>query len=528
MNDAHQFGLFKETILPDLKQNIVCGNSLIGRDIMDGSLFPVVDEAKLKPMNFEEVFPKIMKRGGFDAVVGNPPYIRIQILNETLPESVPYYSSRYKSAGSGNYDVYVIFVERGLQLLGKNAKLGFILPNKFLNAQYGRGLRQTLASGKHLAKLVHFGDQQVFASATTYTSLLFLNRQSTSSFEFERVDNLGAWQSSFHGFVATLASDEAGSNEWNFIAGAGAPLITKLTQMPNKLSDLADRIFQGLITGADGVFLLTNLGGGLYQSESTGENHRIETDLMHPLCKGSVNIRRYEISGITKSILFPYRLIDGKAQLVPQDEFQRSYPLAWKYLAANRKILEARERGKWKHERWYAFGRSQNLSEMEQSKILTPSIAKRASFTIDQGKNLYFVGSGGGGGGGYGITLKSVVKMSPLFVVGVLNSRVLDWLLKSFSSTFQGGYFAYNRQYIEQLPIRTINFSDSAEKAKHDKIVMVVEQMLQSKEKFSSAKTDAEKNRLELQCESLDRQIDEAVYELYGLTAQEIRIVEGK
>jgi predicted nucleic acid-binding Zn-ribbon protein len=82
--------------------------------------------------------------------------------------------------------------------------------------------------------------------------------------------------------------------------------------------------------------------------------------------------------------------------------------------------------------------------------------------------------------------------------------------------------------YIEQLPIRTINFDDPQDKSHHDTIIKLVDQMLYAKEKLSNAKTEAETNRLEMQCQTLDRQIDEAVYEFYGLTAEEIKIVERK
>ncbi len=92
---------------------------------------------------------------------------------------------------------------------------------------------------------------------------------------------------------------------------------------------------------------------------------------------------------------------------------------------------------------------------MEQRKILTPSIAKSASFTLDSRDFYYFVGSGGGGGGGYGITLKPDEQMAYEYFLGLLNSNLLDAFLKSFSTPFSGGYYAYNRQYIEQLPIRS-------------------------------------------------------------------------
>ena len=285
-------------------------------------------------------------------------------------------------------------------------------------------------------------------------------------------------------------------------------------------------MFQGLITGADKVFILTDLGNGRFFSESLQEEVPLETTLMHPLCKGSVNIRRYRIEAPTKSILFPYRVSGGQAELLPKPEMVSRYPMVWEYLSVSRSVLEARERGKWKHDRWYAFGRSQNLAEMEQVKILTPSIARRASFTLDGEGQFYFVGSGGGGGGGYGLTLKREYELSYEYVLGLLNSILLDQYLQSRSSRFSGGFYAYNRQYLEHIPIRTIDFSDPTDKARHDRMVELVESMLKLHEDLQGAKTDHDKKLIQRQIDTTDKQIDQLVYGLYGLTDKEIRIVE--
>ena len=276
------------------------------------------------------------------------------------------------------------------------------------------------------------------------------------------------------------------------------------------------------------MFILSDHGKGKYLSEATQQLHLIESDLMHPLCKGSLNIRRYHVSQLTKSILFPYKYVQGKAELLTAKELRESYPHAWEHLQINRTTLESRERGKWKHNRWYAFGRSQNLSEMEQKKILTPSIAKSASFTLDSTDFYYFVGSGGGGGGGYGVTLRSDERMAYEYVLGLLNSNLLDHFLKSLSSPFSGGYFAYNRQYIEQLPIHIIDFSDPVQKDDHGQMVELVGRMLSLHKQLASAKTPDDKTRLERQIDATDQQIDKLVYDLYELAEAEIRIVKGR
>ena len=107
---------------------------------------------------------------------------------------VEYYKRRYRAASKGNYDIYVVFVEKALSLLNERGRLGFILPHKFFNAQYGEPLRGLIAEGQHLAEVVHFGDQQVFAGATTYTCLLFLEKEARQSFNFVKAHDLAAWR----------------------------------------------------------------------------------------------------------------------------------------------------------------------------------------------------------------------------------------------------------------------------------------------------------------------------------------------
>ncbi len=169
--------LFDDRALPNLDQNIKCGNSLIGPDYFTGRLIPD-DEAlrRVNAFNWKTAFPEATASGGFDCIVGNPPYIRIQMMKEWAPLEVEVYKGLYRSANSGNYDIYVVFVERGLQLLSPRGRLGFILPNKFFNSRYGEPIRSIVADGKYLSHVVHFGAEQVFEGATD-VYLLGVSRQ---------------------------------------------------------------------------------------------------------------------------------------------------------------------------------------------------------------------------------------------------------------------------------------------------------------------------------------------------------------
>jgi TaqI-like C-terminal specificity domain len=184
-------------------------------------------------------------------------------------------------------------------------------------------------------------------------------------------------------------------------------------------------------------------------------------------------------------------------------------------LEENKTALQDRESGKMRHDGWYGYVYPKSIPLFSQPKLLTPSIAAVASYVLDARGEFYFVGSGGGGGGGYGIILGHGHKLRLEYVLALLNSRLLDWIVRQVSTPFRGGYFAYSRQFIDQLPIRPIDFSVGSEQAQHDALMKLVDRILAAKQKNPAADTTA-----------LEREIDQQVYALYGLTPEEIKIVE--
>src|SRR6266581_3505168 len=251
-----QLKMWHERALPDLGRNIKCGNSLIGPDYFSAQLLPDEEAMRrINPFDWNAEFPEILKAGGFDAVIGNPPYVRIQTMKEWAPLEVEAYKGLFESASKGNYDIYVVFVEKGLLLLNKTGRLGFICPHKFFQSQYGEPLRALLAKGKYLAEVVHFGDQQVFEGATTYTCLLFLDKAGADRCRFRKVDDLAVWCSTGQATVGSIPAEAITDGEWNFAIGKGAALFEKLRKMPLKLGNVAS-IFVGLQTSADKIYIL--------------------------------------------------------------------------------------------------------------------------------------------------------------------------------------------------------------------------------------------------------------------------------
>lgn len=517
----------KQHLLPELKYNIMCGNSLIGPEVDEqGALFAEAEKDRINAFNWQTAFPEIMKAGGFDAVVGNPPYIRVQTLQQWAPFEVEFYKQRYKAASSGNYDIYVVFVEKGLSLLKKDGTLGFILPHKFFNAKYGEPLRALIAKGKHLSRIVHFGDQQVFEGATNYTCLLFLRKSGCKKFEYTRVDDLDEWRTTSKAKEGVVAAASVGSLEWNFTVGQGSALLDKLKGMPVKLEDITSRIFQGIKTSADKVYIVdeaerkpTLVKVYSHQKEC---DYWLESGLLHPLVKGG-DSKRYCLTRTKRLILFPYATDgDRAACLVPEKVMKSRYPKTWEYLLENRPYLEGREGGNLRVPDWYAFGRSQALDVMPLPKIFTPDIAARASFSLDPIGDAFFTG---GVAGGYGVLV--LPEHSREYVLGLLNSRLLEWFIRQTAGQMRGGYYSYEARFIRHLPIYAIDNSILREKSQHDRIVALVNRMLElSRKRHSGKLAPLELARVEREVAATDEEIDGVVYELYGITDEERRVIE--
>ena len=557
----------KQHILPELKYNIQCGNSLIGPDIYDqGTLFGDEERDRINAFDWNFVpvgaglvpaqngrpqgaplrrtragdsrtaptpgnglasIGQVMRSGGFDCVIGNPPYIRIQAMKEWAPIEVEFYKQHYKAASSGNYDIYVVFIEKGLSLLNEKGKLGFICPHKFFNAQYGAPLRRLLSERKHLVHVVHFGDQQVFDGATTYTCLLFLEKSGSRHLQLQKVNDLEAWRTTGDATKGQIPAADITGSEWNFKVGAGTELFEKLARMSLRLADVATRIYQGPITSADSVYLFKEFAGGKRKSTTKvlspelNEWVEIESGILKPVVRsGSIN--RYSVQP-TALVLFPYEVKDCSARLLTPAEMRRDYPLAWDYVSRNKRLLENREKGKFKDPEWYRFGRTQNLGMWEQPKLMVPYMVTHLATYLDHTEGFYFINVTTGG---YGITSADPTISLP-YLCGLLNSRLLDFYFRSVTTPFHGGYFAANKQYIEQLPIRPINFSDPADKARHDKMVKLVDRMLElNKQKHAGKLAPSQVERVGREIAATDAEIDDLVYELYMITDEDRKIIE--
>jgi type I restriction-modification system DNA methylase subunit len=508
-------------LLPPLQDNIKCGNSLIASDF---SMIPE-DLVRVHAFDWPEQFRAIMQKGGFDAVIGNPPFIRIQTLQESDPSAVKFFKSHYRAAGKGNCDIYVLFVERSLALISPQGKAGFILPNKFLNAEYGAPLRDMLASGQHLQELVHFGAHQVFDGATTYTCLLFLGKAPAEEFVFRKVDDLKAWETKREALTANQRNEKLGATAWSFSVGAGAGLVERLKSLPLKLGEAAD-IFVGLQTSADDVFIMDLVSETsklmTLRSKALEKEFTVEKELFHPLISGA-DVQGFCALPDRQFVLFPYDVSSDAVELMPFSQIEQTYPRTAAYLALNRTRLSMREKGRMRGRDWYGYIYLKNMRRQSQPKVCVPRLVDRLCAASDL-VGRHFLDNVDVGG----VTWKPGYEHHDLrLLLGLLNSSLLAWFFPNVSAPFRGGWMSANRQFLSQLPFRALDFTNPADRARHDKLVALVDKMLALTPKLRAAKSDSEKATLQNAVSATDRQIDALVYELYGLTPEEIALVEG-
>ncbi len=548
-------------LLPPLDNNIQCGNSLISG--ADWFRYNEVLERNQKRMFEEEArdttfrinrfdwdsrtggFGRLLDsqavkergRTGFDCIIGNPPYIRVQELNKWAPEECAFYKWKYKSAAKGNYDIYVVFAEKCLSLLAPDGLLGFIMPHKFWQAKYGEGLRKVIADGKHLKALVDFGDQQVFKGATTYTAVHVLSRAAgANGVDYAKVTELddGRAQCADLDAGKQAAGSERfkarkpdGAGPWVFSNATVAKWLDAVRADHKTLGEITYKIAQGIVSGCDPAFYVERHGKFSY-SHLTGREHEIERELLHPLLKGSVHIRRWFPDSSTLAVLFPYEQDKKDWLLIPPDRMAAEYPKAVAYLRKCRKKLEQREEGRFAGDKFYQFSRPQNFEVMDRAKILVPAIAQRAEYALDAKGEHFFVGSGGGGGGAHGVVPDVPIDLH--YLCGLLNSKLLDAFLQRVTTPFHSGWFAYSKAYIAQIPIKLPTTAEDKNLA--GRIVESVRAIMDAKSKlrapappFSGVKgrlkpaglSDRETKSLEAEVEAHEKRIDDAVFALYGV-----------
>lgn len=406
-------------------------------------------------LEFPEVFlaadGSLRRDRGFDAVLGNPPYIRIQQMDREL---AAWCRKRFGTVAFGSFDAYIVFIDRAFGLLRSDGRLGFIVPNKFLKLDAGKKLRASLAEGGVVEEIVDFGDAQLFEGATNYTCVLILDASGRDQLAYRRIRRDDAGLPSGRDIDRSVPErfelGALGNAPWILTAPEERRLLDAITAGSVPLVDATRAIFQGLITSADPVYILEDRGmrpeGRLVYSRASERELLLEPDLLHPLASGA-QVARYAFQPLGDLLLFPYRRINNQMGLVSWGELER-LPLTAAYLREHEEALRGRERGKMDRDGWYGYVYPKSLGLHSLPKLGVPRLCERLRASIDPIGTIYLDN----------VDVNGVLPRCDgpdLWVLAcLLNSSLLDYVFRVVSVPFRGNFLSANKQFIAPLPIR--------------------------------------------------------------------------
>ena len=503
---GQQLTLWRERALPNLGDNIKCGNSLIGSDYFESQLLADdVEMRRVNPFDWQAEFPEIMAAGGFDCVIGNPPWL---MAGYYMTDELDYLRKEFKSA-KGKFDLYYLFIEQGCHLVSDRGWFGMIVPNKLFHTRAASNLRSILSKPRWIRGIVDFGHERIFSGATNYSCILFLQKKSGPSPKYTKAKAGLTVVQEFEVPWSVFSSDI-----WHFQDEGTRKLFEKMEAVGASLERITARFGTGVQSGADRILAV---------DRDTAKNQSMETALLRTVLRGR-DVRRYLVSDDSKLLIFPYKGERDEFVILTEADL-RECESVFTWLTSNRrKLTERIWFGKGPGElsgKWYGMMYLDSCSSFTASHILTPSLSNRSNFALGTG-DLFVTGTAGV----TSVIPDDNIEESILYLLGILNSSLLSFYAVGHSPVFSGGYYKFSAPYLKKLPIRRINFDDSADIARHDKMVALVERMLALHKRLAAATIPADKTLYQRQIEAADRQIDALVYELYGLTEEEIAVVE--
>lgn len=523
--------------LNDLSGNIKCGNSLIDDPAVAGA----------KAFDWKKEFPQVFTKGGFDVVLGNPPYVR----QELIKPFASYLESEYK-VFSGKADLFTYFYELAHRVLRPDGLLSFISSGKFFQASYGRPLVHYLSENVQFLDVVDFDDLEVFEGISAYPLIFTARKRArTRSYHFNYCFAPGQGGHSLPELMMSIPFlpiniEDFIANDYAFHSKSESELIEKVTKGSSFLKDWGLLPLVGVKTGYNDGFITTTLPPKATKPYIFGKD-----------------IKRYLRPRPEAQIIFPYKRSEGQYTLVAEQELGEALPA----LQANRSRLESRAiicdgivSGS---KVWYEYQQINRKLDFDNEYIVYPNVSLGCNFALSSGCVIDMTGF--------------IIPSNDLYLLAVLNSSLIQYLMKKMAITRRGGYQEFKVQYLEKVPIKDLNAAEKGpfvtlvrEAIRHaselDQVVSAVGHLLRSKytlptlsralenwpslefkgflAELKKAKVSlslaeeaewlsyfteqkAKAQALQAQIEKTDAAIDALVYQLYGLTEEEIKVVEG-
>jgi len=496
----------RQRILPDLGNNIQCGNSLIGPDFYDQPGLPDLDDDtrhRINVFDWKSAFPSVFAQGGFDCVIGNPPYLNVDDVWGRNDPKLGYLKFGYGEVYNDKTDLLFYFLALSLRI--SSGVCGMIVSRAFLEAFKADKLRHEIARRSRVREIVDFRDYHVFEGVGIATAIVLLDSSwtgPTETFHYINSKSIPNLNEKIEPDFLCHERDlsEVKGKAWIFTSKETHTVYEKLDNIGVPLGKIT-HVGQGMQTGANGVF------GKLTISEI--RKFSIPKQY-HYLRASNSDIQRYRITRRDEHILY---LEDAPSFESLSDELKE-------YLSLNANKLKGRAAYKRGNCDWWRYTWPLHHEHYHKRRILCPYLAKKNRFALDEKSEFI------------SLTDTTVVfepddcGLNFSYILGLLNSKLLTYRFHGIGKLKGGGIYEYFENTISQLPIRPIDFDNPEDVKKHDRMVELVERMLKLHGERAGERNPETVRRLETDITTTDRQIDRLVCDLYGLTDEEIALVE--
>lgn len=384
----------------------------------------------------------VAENGGFDIVVGNPPYVRAKHIDNESKALLP----NWKVAKTGNADLYLPFFEIAYGILREDGVIGYITLNSFFKSVNARQLRSYFRENNATLEIVDFGNQLVFGKTLAYTCISLIHKQGNGGINYTK----GILNS--HGFVERpmlfnyISYESLDDHKGWHLNNADVLLnIRKIEGAGKSLGEMF-QIKNGIATLANDVYIFRPIRSdeSYYYLELNGMEFPIEKGICRDIIKPNILHSEEEIPDIIEKVIFPY---DKDNRVIAEAVFMSKYPKAYKYLTLNKIKLSKRDKGEKTYEAWYAFGRSQATND-RGLKLLFPYMTDHPHFVYTDNENMLIYC-------GYAIFGDNQDDL--LVLKRILESSVFDYYMQHTAKPYATGYYSYAKNYVKGFGIPKLN-----------------------------------------------------------------------
>jgi len=509
-------GLMGPLILNGIGGNVKCGNSLVSQDILD--IYPdlrddLEEYCKTNIFNWEEAFPSIFENGGFDFVVGNPPYVEVKNYNVELPTMASYIKDKYPSSALGKVDLAIPFIEKGIRLLNEDGHLGYIVQKRFFKTEYGEELRRIISCNNLLERVFDYKETNLFSGVITYVAVLVCGKNKSGHVLYQNSSNNEVVQ------IPVKIIDE---QPWNFEDHEIWQLSHLLSERCGKLETLC-KVKVGIqVLWVDAYHIkVDHIENGLiYGSTKIDENVVIEEGACRPLLCNE-RIDAFAQPKVMTYAIFPYEIVKKKAVRIPFSKYSEKYPHAGEYLSKHRNIIEKtvqtepmRKPKLDKDEYWHVYTRGSHLED-NAKKVCVPMTSQEPIATCLDKLDIYCDNANM-----FYLDFKEPTEERKHAVAAIINSTPFATLARFQANPQSGGYFKFSKQFLAPVPFPISYFyADTPEVKRLSELGLKIEEIM------AMSKSGHIADRFKPLLKDLWQEVDSLVLKMYGANGTEAKLL---